>query len=94
MSLSVGDGCHAVPQATIGRDDCTNEVGKLLVGKGSDSYFVYFASLRSECLNPVPAPRSLLPVSCSLVAAATPSRLHLWKTEVMMLGTTIKRFLR
>ncbi|GEM_PF-5927718 len=47
-TIRVGDGCHAIPQATVGRDVCINEVDKLLVGKGSDSYFVYFASLRSE----------------------------------------------
>ena len=45
---SVGGGCHAVPRTAVGRDVCTNEVGKVLVGKSSDSYFVYFASLRSE----------------------------------------------
>ena len=44
----VGNGCHAVPRVAVWRDVCANEVGKLLIGKGSDSYFVYFASLRSE----------------------------------------------
>jgi hypothetical protein len=42
LFYGVGDSCHAVPQIAVGRYVCSDEVGKLLVGKGSDS------SLRSE----------------------------------------------
>ena len=42
LHTSVGDGCHASPKVNVGRDVFTNEVGKVFVGKGSDS------SLRSE----------------------------------------------
>jgi len=48
LSVGAGDGVAAVPRVAVGRNVSTNEVGKVLVGKGSDSYEVHYVSLRSE----------------------------------------------